>query len=102
MEHALERAARRFSALGLPDDATADWLALEDRLADTLEDWLAHRLPDLVQVAYRLDLPEAHFDAALAGRSLPQAARQLARAFIAREQQRAATRAQGFDPAAAV
>lgn len=96
----MELAARRLAVLGLDADPAADWAALEDRLALILEDWLAHRLPELVQLAYRLDLPEAQFTAALAGRSLPEAARQLARAFIAREQQRAATRRHGFDPTA--
>lgn len=94
MSAEIEIAKRRLSPLGAEGGEQSDsWEALEERLAVALEDWLAHRFAELAQLAYRLDLPEERFHAALQGRSLQETARSLARAFIDREIQRAETRA---------
>lgn len=94
MSAEIEIARRRLAPLWAEDGEQSDsWEALEERLAVVLEDWLAHRFAELTQLAYRLDLPEERFHAALQGRSLQEAARSLAGAFIEREIQRAETRA---------
>ncbi len=80
---------------GLPiaqDTHDRSWEALSVLLAQHLAELLERDLPRLVNILYRLDVPEQHFHAAMSAPSLGERSRQLADAVLARERLRAEMR----------
>lgn len=75
-----------------PATAGRSWDALSALLEQHLAELLERDLPRLINIMYRLDVPEQHFHAAMSAPSLGERARQLADAVLARERLRAEMR----------
>ena len=83
---------KNWSLVASEDPSRRSWEALHAMLKQHLADLLAHDFARLVNIMYRLDVPEQRFRTALAAPTLEARAHILADAVLARERLRAEMR----------